>query len=460
MIIPIFIRLTVQVPSTVGKVSFWNKDESLYDNVWQASCSLGATYDGTNNLFTLTESTLHNDRNSNIYGGTWSTYGSTEPTDNTYYICGANGLTGYEWDSTEEAIAASKLEYDSATSTYTKTYKNIPKGDYEFKVRDAKNNDSWFGYDNYTITTSGCTVSKPNNSDNIILSLTETLDVTISITSDNKKLTVTAGKDVQTYTITTETAVNGTVTTSATSLVAGKTFTVTAIPDNGYELDAITVKNANSYAINPNSDGFYTMPASNVTVSATFKVKTDAKYSVTYTAPTGEGVASASINPKDATLAAGTPVTVTVNDGYTASLAVGGVDVTTSTSGNTYTFTFSMPAQAITVAPKVAKAGENTGTMIPNLYLIYGNESNNPSTYTIYTKLYVDSSNQVFAYFTNGDNLNTAKQYYFLISTSYGADSYTKAYNNPNNRAFNDTKYNDVVTTGQEVYNIGNTTYY
>lgn len=89
-------------------------------------------------MFTLTESTLHNDRNSNIYSGTWSTYGSTEPTDNTYYICGANGLTGYEWDSTEEAIAANKLEYDSATSTYTKTYKNIPKGDYEFKVRDAK----------------------------------------------------------------------------------------------------------------------------------------------------------------------------------------------------------------------------------------------------------------------------------------------------------------------------------
>ena len=70
---------TVQVSSTVGKVSFWNKDESLYDNVWLVSCTLGATYDGTNNLFTLTESTSHNDRKSNIYSGTWSTYGSTGP---------------------------------------------------------------------------------------------------------------------------------------------------------------------------------------------------------------------------------------------------------------------------------------------------------------------------------------------------------------------------------------------
>lgn len=56
-------KATVQVSSTVGKVSFWNKDESLYDNVWLVSCTLGATYDGTNNLFTLTESTSHNDEN-------------------------------------------------------------------------------------------------------------------------------------------------------------------------------------------------------------------------------------------------------------------------------------------------------------------------------------------------------------------------------------------------------------
>lgn len=72
-------KATVQISSTVGKVSFWNKDESLYDNVWLVSCTLGATYDGTNNLFTLTESTSHNDRKSNIYSGTWSTYGSTGP---------------------------------------------------------------------------------------------------------------------------------------------------------------------------------------------------------------------------------------------------------------------------------------------------------------------------------------------------------------------------------------------
>lgn len=393
----------------------------------------------------------------------WITDNNAEPTDSTYYICGAVELTGYEWGSNADAIAANKLEYDSATSTYSKTYKNIPKGDYEFKVRDTQNPNSWFGKGNYTITASGCTVS---GSDNIKLSLTDTCDVTISIGSNNENMTVTASKDVQTYTITTETPVHGTVTTSAASLAANEKFKVTATPSEGYELGTVTVKDASNNEIKPNPDGSYTMPASNVTVSATFKVKTDVKYSVTYKAPTGDGVVSASIDPTETTLAADTPVTVTVTvkDGFTASLAVDGVNVTPSKNGNIYTFKFTMPAQDITVAPQVTKAGENTGTEIQDLYLIYGNTSNNPNTFTDYTKLYVDSSNQVFAYFTSGKNLDTKKQYYFLISTSYGTDkSYQQAYNDPNtnkNYAFNDEKYNDVVTTGFSEFNTDGTSYY
>lgn len=241
-----------------------------------------------------------------------------------------------------------------------------------------------------------------------------------------------------TYIITTETPENGKVTTSATSLAAGKTFTVTASPNDGYVLDTVTVKDANGNVIEPNTDGTYTMPASNVTVSATFKVKTDVKYSVTYTAPTGEGVVDSSINPKDTTLAAGlaagTPVTVTVtvNEGYTASLAVAGATVTTSTSGNTYTFTFSMPAKAITVAPKVTKAGENTGTLIPNLYLIYSDSSSKPSDFTQYLNLYYNSDNQVYAYFDES-NFDDSKEYCFMISNSKGeSTSWEYAYENYN----------------------------
>lgn len=250
---------------------------------------------------------------------------------------------------------------------------------------------------------------------------------TYSSTEPTTKYTVTVDKNIT----------NGTVTPSATSLEAGKTFTVTATPDDGYELDAITVTTADgkSVAATDESTHTYTMPASNVTVSATFKVKTDAKYSVTYTAPTGEGVVDSSINPTETTLAAGTTVkvTVTVNEGYTASLAVDGATVTTSTSGNTYTFTFSMPAQNITVAPKVTKAGENTGTLIPNLYLIYSDSSSKPSDFTQYLNLYYNSDNQVYAYFDES-NFDDSKEYCFMISNSKGeSTSWEYAYDHYNN---------------------------
>lgn len=252
---------------------------------------------------------------------------------------------------------------------------------------------------------------------------------TYSSTEPTTKYTVAVDKNIT----------NGTVTPSATSLEAGKTFTVTATPNVGYELDTVTVKDASNNEIKPNTNGSYTMPASNVTVSATFKVKTDVKYSVTYKDPTSiEGVVSASIDPTETTLAEGTNVTVTVEvkEGYTASLAVDGATVTTSTSGNTYTFTFSMPAKDITVAPNVTKAGGTTGTLIPNLYLIYTTaDDSKPTNFKQFLNLYYDSNNQVYAYF-EGTKFDTSKTYKFMISTLTGENSFrgTINYNkdNPN----------------------------
>lgn len=455
-------KVTVTTSSNIGKVSFWSNDIRDYDDVYAVSCTLGKTYDGKNNLFTLTKNSVyHKDQQSYSFGGTWSTYGSTEPTEpvatNVVYLKNAakwnESFFAYIWNDKGKLTdwgKAPAMTYVSTDSDGNKIYK------YE--------NDNLSKYTNIIFRYGSKGSDTAANCDS------QTGDLELKVGEMYNNFTgewETYTAPTTTYTIKTETAKNGTVTTSATALEAGKIFKVTAEPKDGYELDAITVTTADGRAVEATdaSTHTYTMPASNVTVSATFKVKTDAKYSVTYTAPKGEGVVRESIDPTETTLAAGTPVTVTVtvNEGYTASLAVDGVDVTTSTSGNTYTFTFTMPANAITVAPKVAKAGENTGTEIKDLYLIYSDSSNDPSKYTEHTKLYVDSSNQVFAYFTSGDNLNTSKQYYFLISTTYGIDSYKKAYNNPapnNNRAFNNEKYNDVVTATSQAFNIDNTTYY
>lgn len=377
-----------------------------------------------------------------------ATFSTVTPTPDSYSLSADKTIVG-----TNETVTLTP-SFDSKLVSLKSNSYNVKKDG-----STASSSDYSISGDSITFNNAGTyTIS-----DTITYNANGYSSITGNVTTNDVTITVNQGT-VVTYTIKTETPENGTINVSADSLAAGKTFTVTPTPNEGYVLDAITVTTAdgkNVAAINE-STHTYKMPESNVTVSATFKEKADTKYSVIYTDPTGsEGVVSASIDPKDTTLAADTPVTVTVTveSGYTASLAVDGATVTTSKSGNTYTFTFPMPAKAITVAPNVTKAGGNTGTEIQGLYLIYGNSSD-PRTYTMYTKLYVDSSKQVFAYFTSGDNLNTDKQYYFLISTSTGANSYLNAYNNNNNRAFNDRKYDDVVTTGSQEYYIGSDPYY
>lgn len=378
-----------------------------------------------------------------------ATFSTVTPTPDSYSLSADKTIVG-----TNETVTLTP-SFDSKLVSLKSNSYNVKKDG-----STASSSDYSISGDSITFNNAGTyTIS-----DTITYNANGYSSITGNVTTNDVTITVNQGT-VVTYTIKTETPENGTINVSADSLAAGETFKVTATPNEGYTVGDIIVKSEDGTVISP-VNGYYTMPANNVTVSATFKVKTDAKYSVTYTDPTGiEGVESASIDPTETTLAAGTAVTVTVtvNDGYTASLAVDGATVTTSKSGNTYTFTFPMPAKAITVAPNVTKAGENTGTEIKDLYLIYSDSSNDPSKYTEHTKLYVDSSNQVFAYFTSGDNLNTSKQYYFLISTTYGIDSYKKAYNNPapnNNRAFNNEKYNDVVTATSQAFNIDNTTYY
>ena len=377
-----------------------------------------------------------------------------------YYVAGENSLVnGKEWTPEQ---AEDKMSYDETTKIYSITYDKKAAGTYKFKIIEGSS--TWRGHNDFntvTCTDENCTVSDVDgNNHNIQITTKVESNITITLDSTGKKLTISAEPTTQKYTVAVDKNIaNGTVTTSATSLAAGKTFTVTATPDNGYVLNAITVTDADgkSVAATDESTHTYTMPASNVTVSATFKVKTDVKYSVTYTAPTGEGVVSASIAPTDTTLAEGTPVTVTVTvkEGYTASLAVDGVDVKTSTSGNAYTFTFSMPAKAITVAPKVTKAEENKGTEINDLYLIYTTENEvTPTKFTQYLNLYYDSNNQVYAYLNEDTKFDKSKTYKFMISTLKGENSYKgTTYYNKDNYSVN------VTTTDGNNIAVGNNSY-
>ena len=73
------------------------------------------------------------------------------------------------------------------------------------------------------------------------------------------------------YTISIGQSQNGTVTSNTQTADYGDTVTLTATPDVGYELDTLTVLDANNNPVTVTNNQF-TMPNSNVTVSATFTI--------------------------------------------------------------------------------------------------------------------------------------------------------------------------------------------
>ena len=265
-------KVTVTTSSNIGKVSFWSNDIRGYDDVYAVSCTLGKTYDGKNNLFTLTKNSVHHDtQQSYSFGGTWSTYGSTEPTEptepvanNVVYLKNAakwnESFFAHIWNdkgSLTDWASAPVMTYVSTDSDGNKIYKyeNDNLSTYKSII---------FRYGlNGSTTAAGCDKQTGN------------LELKVGMMYNNSTSeweTYTA--PTTTYTIKTETPVNGAVATSATSLAAGKTFTVTATPNVGYELDTITVTDAEgkSVAATNESTHTYTIPANPVTDPDPYKV--------------------------------------------------------------------------------------------------------------------------------------------------------------------------------------------
>ena len=115
-------------------------------------------------------------------------------------------------------------------------------------------------------------------------------DLTVEITKEKDGYTATVKKDTTggnteaTYTAETEKASNGTVALDKDKdLKAGDTVTVTAAPDENYEIGAVTVTTENNNPVDVTGSGKiykFTMPAENVKVSATFKEKASVRNGV------------------------------------------------------------------------------------------------------------------------------------------------------------------------------------
>ena len=94
------------------------------------------------------------------------------------------------------------------------------------------------------------------------------------------------------YTVTVSSSIeHGKVSVDKTSAEAGATVKLTATADDGYELEAFSVKDASANELTV-TDGTFTMPKSNVTVTATFAAVT---YTVTFNSNGGSDVESQTV---------------------------------------------------------------------------------------------------------------------------------------------------------------------
>ena len=159
-----------------------------------------------------------------------------------------------------------------------------------------------------------------------------------------QNVTVSANFNAINYSVSVGTINNGSVTANPTTATVGTEITLSNTPNSGYMFVSYTVTAADGTAVAV-MDGKFTMPAQNVTVSATFNA-------ISYTVTCGTFF-NGNVEATPSTATVGTSVTLTVNpaSGYEldtlAVIAEGGIPVSVSGRGNERTFI--MPAKNVTV---------------------------------------------------------------------------------------------------------------
>ena len=238
------------------------------------------------------------------------------------------------------------------------------------------------------------------------------------------------------HTVTCTTVQNGTISASPTSAYKGETVTLTATPASGYCLGSWTVKDASNNNITVTNNQF-TMPDSNVTVSATFVVG----YNVTL-APATNGTISA--NPTSGPAGSTITLTATPATGYNFDSWVvyktGDATTTVTVSNNTFT----MPAYDVTVvgvflAPQGGDVTIGSGTNA-NSYLPTYTYYNYSLTQQIYTSAEMGDAGTITAVAFKVSNSKPATRTIdiYLSHTSNGSFSGTSAWvsQSTSNRVF------------------------
>ena len=180
-----------------------------------------------------------------------------------------------------------------------------------------------------------------------------------SFAMPDSPVTVTASfipEGAVTYTVTVDASIqNGSVTPDKTSAAEGEAVSLTVTPDEGYQMETLTVTDANGDPVALNGTSFL-MPASNVTVTASFVLIPPPTYTVTVDASIQNGSVTAD---KETALEGETvSLTVTPAPGYElGALTVTAADGSPVELNGT---SFLMPAANVTV----------TASFVPVYYTI------------------------------------------------------------------------------------------
>lgn len=165
------------------------------------------------------------------------------------------------------------------------------------------------------------------------------------------------------YTVAIQKSANGSITASSTVCKAGTLVTLTPQPAEGYALDSITIRAATSAKVEiEQKDGLYTfvMPNGDVEISATFQPAT---YRVN---PSVRGSGTVRVDRTPAPMGTTVTITATPDTGYTVgsvtiAKASTGEIISSKQNGNSYSFT--MPADAVTVVVSFTEVAKPTYTI-------------------------------------------------------------------------------------------------
>ena len=289
--------------------------------------------------------------------------------------CGSEQLMASDNTLAGQTPSGTKI---SDVNAATKMTWNV-SGDYTFFALKKGNNASYVTSIVVTYTTSGGTITTTYYH--------STPDC--GGTPEQPTYTITISNDIQ----------NGTIVADKSSAAEGETVKLTVTPEAGYKLNAITVTKATGGIVEVENKTF-TMPASNVTVSATFTEIP--KYTVSFSTGTGN---SPQADISETVGGAG----ITLPDGPTPDCSEEGWEFFAWSTNNVQDLT--------TTAPSSLLYAEHT----------YKPQTNNTTLYAVYSKTESDGSGGTTATvtLTNDEIADTYVGSGDDQTTSYGARTIT-----------------------------------